>query len=175
MQKFCFFFVALFFTTQSLIAQNYSNKGTDFWITYPAHIDGLTSVMGIYITSDKNATGTITVNGVAVPFTVTANTVTEKFIGSTAAADASNSYVYLSANGINTKKRQANDISHVTRGPLAEIGSLATWIKISCPLFTMLFILPSLGISFSGLKYINLDVLCFPERVCSTNLFNVAD
>ena len=102
MQKFCFFFVALFFTTQSLIAQNYSNKGTDFWITYPAHIDGLTSVMGIYITSDKNATGTITVNGVAVPFTVTANTVTEKFIGSTAAADASNSYVYLSANGIKT-------------------------------------------------------------------------
>ena len=84
-------------------AQNYSNKGTDFWITYPAHIDGTTSIMGIYITATTNASGIITVNGINVPFTVTANTVTEKFIGSTAAADASNSYVYLSqSDGIKT-------------------------------------------------------------------------
>jgi len=103
MRKFCFFFLVIFFTHQALVAQNYSNKGTDFWITYPVHIDGLTSIMGLYITSDKNATGTITVNGVSVPFTVTANAITEKFIGSTAAADASNSYVYLTqTDGIKT-------------------------------------------------------------------------
>jgi gliding motility-associated-like protein len=83
-------------------SQSFSNKGTDFWVTYPAHIDGTSSVMGIYITATTNATGTISVNGTTVPFTVTANAVTEKFIGSTAAADASNSYVYLSANGIKT-------------------------------------------------------------------------
>lgn len=84
-------------------AQNFSNKGTDFWITYPAHIDALKSVMGIYITSDANTSGTITVNGQSIPFSVTANTVTEKFIGSSSAADASNAYVYLSLlDGIKT-------------------------------------------------------------------------
>ncbi len=83
--------------------QDFSNKGTDFWVTYPAHIDALTSVMGIYITSSVAASGTLTVNGQSVPFTVTPNTVTEKFIGSTSAADASNAYVYLSqSDGIKT-------------------------------------------------------------------------
>lgn len=84
------------------VGQGFSNKGKDFYITYPIHIDGLTSVMGIYITSDVNATGTITVGNQSLPFTVTANTVTKKFLGTLTGAgacttcDASNSSVYLS-------------------------------------------------------------------------------
>ncbi|MDB5232190.1 MAG: hypothetical protein JWN76_2995 [Chitinophagaceae bacterium] len=84
------------FQATLLSAQDFSNKGKDFWITYPAHIDGTTSVLGVYITSNVNATGTITVNSQVISFSVTANSITEKFIGSSSAADASNSYVYLS-------------------------------------------------------------------------------
>lgn len=76
-------------------AQNFSNKGTDFYITYPAHIDGPSSAMGIYITSDVNATGKIVVGNQTIPFTVTANSVTRKFIGPNATGDAPNTSVYL--------------------------------------------------------------------------------
>ncbi|WP_207493552.1 PKD domain-containing protein [Aridibaculum aurantiacum] len=80
-----------------VIAQDFSNKGKDFFIAYPAHIDGTSSVMGIYITSDVNTSGTIQVGPTAtIPFTVTANQVTRKFLGSSGVVDASNSYVYLS-------------------------------------------------------------------------------
>ena len=80
----------------NLKAQDFSNKGKDFWISYPSHIDGLQSVMGIYITSDVNATGTIQVGPTAtVPFTVIANQVTRKFLGNSGVVDAANSYVLL--------------------------------------------------------------------------------
>ena len=65
-----------------------------FWITYPAHIDGTTSVMGIYITSDQAATGTVQVAGSSIPFSITANSVKTIFIG--AGGDAPNTAVYLS-------------------------------------------------------------------------------
>ncbi len=83
----------------NIAAQGFSNKGTDFWITYPGHIDGNTSEMGIYITSNTSAIGTIYVGTGAgaqtIPFTVTANSVTKKFIGLLAGSDASNNGVYL--------------------------------------------------------------------------------
>lgn len=75
-------------------SQDFSNKGTDFWVTYPAHANGTSSVMGLYITSDQNATGTITVGTQTIPFTVTANNVTRKFIGGSN-GDATNASVYL--------------------------------------------------------------------------------
>ncbi len=76
-------------------AQDFSNRGKDFWIAYPSHIDGTGSVMGIYITSDVAATGTIKVGAVTIPFTVTPNTVTRKFLGPDAAGDAPNTGVHL--------------------------------------------------------------------------------
>lgn len=80
-------------------SQDLSNKGNDFWITYPAHVDGNTSVMGIYITSDQNASGTITVGGASFPFSVTANGVKRFFIGP--GGDAANTSVYLTqADGV---------------------------------------------------------------------------
>ncbi|KAI9432800.1 hypothetical protein F5148DRAFT_1295656 [Russula earlei] len=53
--------------------------------------------MGIYITSDANASGSITVGSQTIPFTVTPNNVTEKFIGnaSCTTCSASSGSVYL--------------------------------------------------------------------------------
>lgn len=84
-------------------AQDFSNKGKEFWIAYPAHIDGTGSVMGIYITSDENASGTISYGGITIPFAVTANQVTRKFLGSSGAVDGTNVPAYLStSDGIQT-------------------------------------------------------------------------
>ncbi|MCW3091269.1 MAG: hypothetical protein JWP81_2338 [Ferruginibacter sp.] len=86
-----------FFTSITCFSQDFSNKGKDFWIAYPAHIDGTSSAMGIYITSDVNATGSITVGGTVLPFTLTANSVVRKFIGPNGSGDAPNTAVYLSS------------------------------------------------------------------------------
>lgn len=83
------------------MAQDFSNKGKDFWISYPAHVDGASSVMGIYITSDVDANGTINVGGTILNFSLKANNVVRKFIGPNSSGDAPNSNVYLStADGI---------------------------------------------------------------------------
>ncbi len=66
-----------------LHAQDYSNKGKDFWIIYLGHIDGTTSRLALYVTSDQNATGTMSVNGNVVTFSVTANQVTTLRLTST--------------------------------------------------------------------------------------------
>jgi len=62
--------------TSAVMSQDFSNKGKDFWVIYTGHIDGTTSRMALYITSDQNATGTVSVAGNNIPFTVTANQVT---------------------------------------------------------------------------------------------------
>jgi PKD repeat protein len=76
-----------------LQSQDLSNKGRDFWITYPAHVDSTTSTLGIYITSDVDASGSVQAKGINIPFSITANTVKRVFIGP--GGDASNSTVYL--------------------------------------------------------------------------------
>ena len=83
------------------VGQDFSNKGKSFWLTYPDHVDGNNSAMGIYITSDVNASGTIKVGASTISFTVMANTVTRKFIGPNASGDASNlGIVHTLAEGI---------------------------------------------------------------------------
>lgn len=62
--------------TSKLTAQDYSNKGKDFWLNYTGHINGTVSRMALYITSEFNASGTLSVGGSNLPFTVTANQVT---------------------------------------------------------------------------------------------------
>jgi gliding motility-associated-like protein len=76
-------------------AQDFSNKGKDFWISYPEHVDGNLSAMGIYITSDRNAIGTITVGATTINFSLLANQVVRKFIGPNASGDASNVGIQL--------------------------------------------------------------------------------
>ena len=59
-------------------AQNTSNKGKEFWIAYTGHIDGTTSKMYLYITSDVNTTAEVRIGGVSIagsPFVITANTI----------------------------------------------------------------------------------------------------
>lgn len=97
MRKLFFLLIlAILFFNCETIAQ-FSNKGTDFWITYPMHIDATSSVMGIYITSDVDAKGTITVGTQVVDFTVAANNSTQKFIGGSncVSCSASNTQVYM--------------------------------------------------------------------------------
>jgi gliding motility-associated-like protein len=76
--------ILLFFTGSApLSAQDYSNKGKDFWVIYTGHIDGTVSRMALYITSEFNASGTLSVAGVNLPFTVTANQITTLRLTST--------------------------------------------------------------------------------------------
>src|SRR6185503_20741694 len=85
------------------IAQDFSNKGKDFWVIYTGHIDGTTSRMALYITSDQNATGTVSVAGNNIPFTVTANQVTT--VRFTSSSTPSNSVPYNGqTTGIGTNK-----------------------------------------------------------------------
>lgn len=64
--------------------QDFSNKGKEFWIAYPAHIDGTTSVMGLYITSSVNTAGTVQLGSAApMAFSVQANVVTRIFLNAT--------------------------------------------------------------------------------------------
>lgn len=90
-------FIFLIFGVSGRIqGQDNSNKGKDFWITFPAHVDGTGAVMGIYITSDQAASGQVEVGngGPVVTFSITANTVRRVFLGSAAANDAPNGGVY---------------------------------------------------------------------------------
>lgn len=60
-----------------LYSQDFSNKGKEFWLCFPSHTPSGTSFakMGLFITSDKNSSGTITVNGFSTTFSVNANQV----------------------------------------------------------------------------------------------------
>jgi hypothetical protein len=57
-------------------AQDFSNKGKDFWLAYPCHIDGNTSRMALYISSNVNTSGTVELAGTTINFNVTANQAT---------------------------------------------------------------------------------------------------
>lgn len=62
---------------QMSYGQDFSNKGKEFWLVFPAHTPSSAQAqMGLFITSDQNSSGTITVNGFSTTFTVTANQVT---------------------------------------------------------------------------------------------------
>lgn len=72
-----FLLIGLSFS-QSVFAQNSSNKGTDFWVGFMNHRDQTSADMFLYITSDSNTTGTVTIPGQSwsKTFSVTANTMT---------------------------------------------------------------------------------------------------
>ncbi|BAV07449.1 hypothetical protein FLA_3474 [Filimonas lacunae] len=59
-------------------AQDYSNKGKDFWLCFPAHLpvdDYSLAQMSVFVSSSENSSGKITVNGYTTTFTVNANQV----------------------------------------------------------------------------------------------------
>ena len=86
------------FIASAAIGQDFSNKGTDFWVVYSGHIDALSSRMALYITSDVNTSGTVSVNGVSTTFNVIANQVTP--VQLTSATSPSNFDAYLTNSNI---------------------------------------------------------------------------
>jgi gliding motility-associated-like protein len=74
--------LGVFGLTLALQSQDFSNKGKDFWVVYPDHIAGLRSAIGIYVTSDKDASGTIYAGTHApINFAVKGNSVQSFFFG----------------------------------------------------------------------------------------------
>ena len=59
-------------------SQDNSNKGTDFWLGFMDHIEGNDANMYLYITSDTNATGTVSIPGQSwsTTYSVTKNSMT---------------------------------------------------------------------------------------------------
>lgn len=85
------------FSIRNSYSQEYSNKGRDFWIAYPAHINGTGSVMGIYITSDQDATVNIQAGNTNLPVVqVVRNQVQRIFLGG-GGTNPTNTDVYLSS------------------------------------------------------------------------------
>ncbi|MCE3283253.1 MAG: hypothetical protein K0Q66_1990, partial [Chitinophagaceae bacterium] len=67
----------LVFYSTNLWSQDFSNKGKDFWLAYPAHVDGTSSRLALYISATVNTSGVVYLpGGATLPFTVTANQAT---------------------------------------------------------------------------------------------------
>jgi len=93
------FLIFLFITKGILVfSQDFSNRGTDFWVVYSGHIDALTSRMALYITSNVNTSGTVSVNGKSTDFNVVANQVTVVQLSTT--SPLSNADAYLTSTNI---------------------------------------------------------------------------
>jgi gliding motility-associated-like protein len=78
--------ILLLIVAHALHAQDFSNKGKDFWIGYGNHVRMFTTInanepaekMQLYVTSDVSTTGLVTITGInfSQPFTVSANQIT---------------------------------------------------------------------------------------------------
>jgi hypothetical protein len=79
----------------SSLGQNFSSFGTDFYIPFPAHISGTLANMGVYITANRAATGSVQIGNTNIPFAVEAGGVSRLFIGPGVTAVAPNTQVYL--------------------------------------------------------------------------------
>ncbi len=81
-------FGLIFGLSSFAVAQNTSNKGTDFWLAYGNHVAGYTTTIGqdmvVYITSDVSTSGVMEVGGTSIPFQVTANAITNVTVPQTA-------------------------------------------------------------------------------------------
>ncbi|MBI1342814.1 MAG: PKD domain-containing protein [Terrimonas sp.] len=69
--------IVLITAAAPIFSQDFSNKGKEFWLCFPSHTPSGSNIaqMALFITSDKNSSGTISVNGFNTTFTVTANQV----------------------------------------------------------------------------------------------------
>ena len=118
--------LGVFGLTLALQSQDFSNKGKDFWLVYPNHANGTGSVMGIYITSDRSASGTIYAGSHSpIPFTLTANTVQPFFFGPNAStSNASNLPI------INMQQRGFNSVNPKTGIRITASDSVVVYAHI---------------------------------------------
>ena len=93
-------FLIFIFAAKGILvfSQDFSNRGTDFWVVYSGHIDALNSRMALYITSNVNTSGTVSVNGKSTDFTVIANQVTVVQLSKT--TTLTNADAYLTDNNV---------------------------------------------------------------------------
>lgn len=72
------FLICCFVLTLASFAQTKSNKGKEFWLGYMKHDPDLGAGMSLYITSDSNTSGTVSIPGQSWSqnFSVTANNTT---------------------------------------------------------------------------------------------------
>lgn len=79
-------------------AQNLSNEGRDFWVTFPRHEpNGATlATMKLFITSKNNSSGVVTIGTTTIPFNVAANVMTS--------VDIPRSLTYLGSGGYFTNR-----------------------------------------------------------------------
>ncbi|RYG13232.1 MAG: hypothetical protein EOO07_17960 [Chitinophagaceae bacterium] len=79
--RFLLIFGLLCWCNFTVFAQTTSNKGTDFWVAYAGHIDGLISRMTLFLSSDVNTTYQVKSGGKIISSgIITANVVTPVFI-----------------------------------------------------------------------------------------------
>jgi gliding motility-associated-like protein len=71
---FCLFFCA--FNTVNVHAQDFSNKGKEFWVVFPPHAPSNNNLaeLSLYISSDKNTSGYIVINTDSIRFNIVAFT-----------------------------------------------------------------------------------------------------
>jgi len=73
--------ISLLFIYANSYAQSTSNRGTDFWLTYTGHVDGLVSRMTLFLSSDVNTTYEVKSGGKVISSgSILANIVTPVFI-----------------------------------------------------------------------------------------------
>ena len=91
MRKFLLFTLTYLLISTASFGQSFSNKGKDFWVGYGNHVRmfnaGAAETMQIYLTSDVNTTGTVSIASISFSqtFTITANQITVVNIPRTAA------------------------------------------------------------------------------------------
>ncbi len=111
MKKLRFLCCLVLLVSQLAKAQDFSNKGKEFWIAYPAHVDGTTSVMGLYITSSLITKVTVELaGGSPITFTTQPNVVTRVFLNSAGSGTPpGNGAVYFGSN-VNVYQDQADGV-----------------------------------------------------------------
>ncbi len=99
MRRLIFFktLVLLLFISSSMysVAQSKSNKGIEFWVGFMFHYEGTSAGHSLYITSDSNTSGTVSVPGESwsSDFSVTANNLTVVTIPSSVAYNGCSDFI----------------------------------------------------------------------------------
>ncbi len=88
--------IGMVWSASAAWCQNFTSFGTDFYIPFSPHFSGKGASMGIYITANSAASGTVQVGNVTIPFSVPAGVLAPRiFIGPGARALVGNTQVYL--------------------------------------------------------------------------------
>jgi len=78
---FAILLILLLFNHLNTYAQSTSNRGTDFWLAYTGHVDGLVSRMTLFLSSDVSTTYEVKSGGKVISSgSIAANVVTPVFI-----------------------------------------------------------------------------------------------